>query len=58
MHSALTAEISNGLDTMKYVVNHPHYFKRRALADDDCPITSEDDGWYIRVFYAFSLGFV
>jgi hypothetical protein len=58
MHSTLTAEISNGLDTMKYVCNHPHYFKRRALEDDDDEKTSEEDGWYIRVFYAFMLGFV
>lgn len=58
MHSTLSSEISNGLNTMKYVCNHPHYFKRRALEDDDDEDTSPEDGWYIRVFYAFMLGFV
>ena len=58
MHSTLAAEITNGLDTMKYVVNHPGHFKRRALEQDDSEKTSETDGWYIRFIYAFLLGFV
>lgn len=57
MHSTLCAEIINGLDTMKYVVNHPGHFKRRALADDIHEDTSPEDGWYIRFLYAFMLGF-
>lgn len=40
MHSTLAAEITNGLDTMKYVVNHPQHFKRKALEYDDHEGTS------------------
>jgi len=58
MHSTLAAEITNGLDTMKYVVNHPSHFLRRRLDDDDSEKTSKEDGWYIRFFYAFLLGFI
>jgi len=58
MHSTLAAEITNGLDTMKYVVNHPQHFLRRGLEDDDSEKTSKEDGWYIRFFYAFILGFI
>lgn len=58
MHSTLAAEITNGLDTMKYVVNHPGHFMRRGLEDDDSERTSKEDGWYIRFTYAFLLGFI
>jgi hypothetical protein len=57
MHSTLAAELINGLDTMKYVVNHPYHFQRRALDDDAFEGTSKESGWYIRYFYAFMLGF-
>jgi hypothetical protein len=57
MHSTLAAELINGLDTMKYVVNHPGHFKRRALDSDEYGDTSSEDGWYIRFMYAFMLGF-
>lgn len=58
MHSTLAAEISNALNMMKYVTNHPDLFKRKDLEDDDDEKTDETDGWYIRIFYAFMLGFV
>jgi hypothetical protein len=58
MHSTLAAEITNGLDTMKYVVNHPTHFLRRGLENDDSEATSKEDGWYIRFTYAFMLGFI
>lgn len=58
MHSTLAAEITNGLDTMKYVVNHPSHFLRKALDQDDSDRTDSDDGWYIRYTYAFMLGFI
>jgi hypothetical protein len=58
MHSTLAAEITNGLDTMKYVVNHPSHFLRKGLEDDDSERTSKEDGWYIRYMYAFMLGFI
>merc|ERR1719231_147463 len=58
MHSTLAAELKNGLDTMKYVTNHPNHFKRRALDEDDHGSTTSEDGWYIRLFYAFMLGFI
>ena len=58
MHSALTGEIKSGLTIMKYVTNHPHHFKRRALESDSDDSTSEEDGWYIRLSYAFMLGFI
>jgi hypothetical protein len=58
MHSTLAAEITNGLDTMKYVVNHPTHFLRRGLEMDDSEATSKEDGWYIRFTYAFMLGFI
>ena len=58
MHSTLAAEITNGLDTMKYVVNHPAHFLRRGLESDDSEKTSQEDGWYIRFIYAFLLGFI
>jgi len=44
MHSTLAAEIKNGLDTMKYVVNHPGHFLRRELDEDDYGSTDADDG--------------
>jgi hypothetical protein len=28
MHASLQGEIKNGLRTMKYVVNHPYYFRK------------------------------
>lgn len=58
MHSVLAAEIKNGLDTMKYVVNHPGHFKRRSLDEDDDANTVAEDGLYIRIFYAFLLGLI
>lgn len=58
MHSTLAAEIKNGLDTMKYVVNHPRHFLRRRLLEDDDPETEPEDGWYIRISYGFFLGFI
>lgn len=58
MHSALTGEIKSGLDIMKYVTNHPYLFKRRELEEDESPLTSENDGWYTRITYAFLLGFI
>lgn len=58
MHSTLAGEITNGLDMMKYVVNHPDHFKRKALEYDESEETNENDGWYIRITYAFLLGFV
>ena len=53
-----TAEIKNGLDTMKYVVNHPAHFKRRSLDEDDHDDTDASDGQYIRLIYAFLLGLI
>ena len=58
MHSTLTGELQNGLNTMKYVVNHPGHFKRRALDRDSIGSTDAEDGWYIRLTYAFLLGFI
>lgn len=58
MHSALTGEIKSGLAIMKYVANHPHYFKRRDLERDDSELTSEEDGWYIRLTYAYMIGLI
>lgn len=58
MHSTLAAEIQNGLDTMKYVVNHPQHFLKRTLDDDDDDSTSKEDGHYIRYTYAFLIGFI
>ena len=58
MHSTLAPEIENGLMMMKYVANHPDYFKRRELDEDTDEGTDSEDGWYIRVFYGFLLGFL
>lgn len=58
MHSALLGEISNALQMMKYVVNHPDHFKRKKFSEDGDKNTSEEDGWYIRIVYAFLLGFI
>lgn len=58
MHSTLAPEITNGLDTMKYVVNHPNHFLRKSLELDDSERTSKEDGLYIRFIYAFMLGFI
>lgn len=58
MHSVLAIEIQNGLDTMKYVVNHPSHFMRKKLEEDDSEVTSQEDGWYTRFTYAFLLGFI
>ena len=58
MHSTLAAEIQNGLDTMKYVVNHPEHFLKRTLDEDDDEGTSKEDGHYIRYTYAFLIGFI
>lgn len=44
MHSTLAAEIKSGLDIMRYVVNHPNHFMRKALDDDDDPDTNPEDG--------------
>merc|ERR1719453_2839777 len=50
---------------MKYVVSHPYSFRKfdpgHDEQDDDGKIESEEDkndGLYIRVFYAFMLGFI
>lgn len=66
MHANLQGEIKNGMDTMKYVANHPYSFRKfdpshdEADSDDDQDQTEEElnDGLYIRVFYAFMLGFL
>jgi len=34
MHANLQAEIKNGMETMKYVVNHPYHFRRFDPAQD------------------------
>lgn len=50
--------------TMKYVVSHPYAFRKfdpnTDDDDDDEKDSFEDrnDGLYIRVFYAFMLGFI
>jgi len=68
MHANLQAEIKNGMETMKYVVNHPYHFRRFDPAHDDKEQDKAEDadhteeelneGLYIRVFYAFMLGFI
>lgn len=69
MHANLQGEIKNGLRTMKYVVRHPYSFRKFDLSHDeqehaddaDDDIMDEDEkneGLYIRVFYAFMLGFI
>ena len=63
MHANLQGEIRNGLSTMKYVVNHPYSFRKfdpTHEEDDEEEVEEEDkdDGLYIRVFYAFMLGFL
>jgi len=69
MHANLQAEIKNGMETMKYVVNHPYHFRRFDPAhdelddgdkakDDDHTEEELNEGLYIRVFYAFMLGFI
>lgn len=64
MHAALQGEIKNGLRTMKYVVYHPFSFRKfdpsKDYSEDDHYELDEDkrnDGLYIRVTYAFFLGF-
>jgi len=64
MHANLQGEIKNGLRTMKYVVGHPYSFRKfdPGRDDDDEPEETDEedknDGLYIRVFYAFMLGFI
>jgi len=69
MHANLQGEIKNGLRTMKYVVHHPFAFrkfdpdydeKQKDEDEEDEDLIDEDvrnDGLYIRVSYAFFLGF-
>lgn len=69
MHANLQGEIKNGLRTMKYVVHHPFAFRKfdpdfderqKDEDDEDDDLVDEDvrnDGLYIRVSYAFFLGF-
>lgn len=66
MHANLQGEIKNGLSTMKYVVNHPYSFRKfdpnihekEEDEEDEDDQADRDDGLYIRVFYAFMLGFL
>jgi len=58
MHSALTDEVRNSLLTMKYVVNHPDHFRRRAWDEDEHGDTKSDVGFKSRIFFAFFIGFV
>jgi len=58
MHSSLTEEVRNSLLTMKYVVNHPDHFRRRAWDEDEHGDTKSDDGLKTRIFFAFFIGFV
>lgn len=65
MHANLQAEIKNGLRTMKYVACHPYMFRKFDPAIDEKSQDDQDeidddkknDGLYIRVSYAFFLGF-
>lgn len=65
MHANLQNEIQNGMRTMKYVVSHPYSFRKFDPSIDenyDKEIiekkSDRKDGIYIRVFYAFMLGFI
>lgn len=64
MHANLQGEIKNGMMTMKYVVNHPYSFRKfdpghdEKEDKDDDELEDKDDGLYIRVLYAFMLGFI
>lgn len=58
MHNILAGEIKSGMKIMKYTVNHPDYFERKALEKDKYDNTSATDGKYTRVTYGFLLGLV
>lgn len=58
MHNILAEEIKDGMKIMKYTVNHPQYFERRALDADEHEGTSKDDGKYTRLTYGFMIGFI
>lgn len=58
MHNILAEEIKDGMKIMKYTINHPEYFERRALENDKYEGTSKDDGKYTRITYGFMIGFI
>lgn len=57
MHNILQGEINDGMQVMKYTINHPENFERRALDKDKSNKTGRTDGKYTRITYAFVLGF-
>jgi hypothetical protein len=58
MHNILAEEIKDGLKIMKYTINHPEHFERRALEKDEFEGTSKEDGKYTRVTYGFLIGLI
>lgn len=58
MHNILAEEIKDGMKIMKYTINHPEYFERRALEDDKYENTSKNDGKFTRLTYGFLIGFI
>lgn len=58
MHNLLSEEIRDGMKIMKFTINHPECFERRALDYDTSDKTDKDDGKYTRIIYAFCIGFI
>lgn len=58
MHNILAEEVKDGMKIMKYTINHPEHFERRALEKDEYEGTSKEDGKYTRLTYGFLIGFI
>jgi hypothetical protein len=58
MHNILAEEIKDGMKIMKYTINHPDHFERRALDKDEHEGTNKEDGKYTRLTYGFLIGFI
>lgn len=58
MHNILSGEVKDGMQVMKYTINHPEMFEREELGEAKDGLPDMYDGKYARMTYGFLIGFI